>query len=124
MKRSRLALAAFWLFAGAMHFIRPREYEAIVPDWVPMSARDAVHWSGVAEIAGGLMVVPSSTRRLGRWWLTGVLIAVYPANIHMALDPDGVLDRGAPIRDLPRWLLWARLPVQGLFLLWAWRATE
>ena len=65
MNRSRIALAAFWLFAGTMHFIRPREYEAIVPEYVPISPRDAVRWSGYAEIAGGLAVLPASTRRLG-----------------------------------------------------------
>ena len=124
MSRSRLRLAVFWLFAGTMHFVRAREYEAIVPDYVPMSARDAVRWSGVAEIAGGAMALPRSTRRLARWWLLGLLIAVFPANVHMALEPDQAQDRGAPIKGLPRWLLWARLPIQPLFAIWAWRATE
>ena len=124
MRRSRLRLAAFWVFAGTMHFVRAREYESIVPEYVPMSARDAVRWSGYAEIAGGLMAAPRSTRRLARWWLLGVLIAVFPANIHMALEPDEVEARGAPSKGVPRWLLWARLPIQPLFALWAWRATE
>ncbi len=70
------------------------------------------------------MAAPASTRRLARWWLLGVLVAVYPANIHMALEPDEVEARGAPIKGVPRWLLWARLPIQPLFVLWAWRATE
>ena len=124
MGTSRIRLALFWLVAGTMHFVRARDYEATVPDYVPMSARDAVRWSGYAEIAGGLMAIPSSTRRVARWWLTGLLIAVFPANVHMALEPDQVIDRGAPIRNTPRWLLWLRLPVQPLFVLWAWRATE
>ncbi|MDX6581891.1 MAG: hypothetical protein QOI10_1075 [Solirubrobacterales bacterium] len=124
MGGSRIRLAAFWVFAGIMHFVRTREYEAIVPDYVPMSAQDAVRWSGVAEIAGGLMAAPAPTRRLARWWLIGVLIAVFPANVHMALEPDQVEDRGAPIKGLPRWLLWARLPIQPLFALWIWSATE
>jgi len=107
-----------------MHFLRAREYEATVPGYIPISPEDAVSWSGAAEIAGGLMVLPTPTRRLGRWWLTGVLVAVFPANIHMAVSPEQVAARGVPIDRLPRWLLWARLPIQPLFLLWAWRATR
>lgn len=124
MGRSRTLLGAFWLFAGAMHFIRPREYEATVPEYIPISPRDAVAWSGYAEVAGGIAVLPAGTRRLGRWWLLGVLVAVFPANIHMAHDPDAVRARGVPIDRIPRALLWARLLLQPVFMLWAWRATE
>ena len=56
MSRSRKLLGAFWIFAGTMHFIRRREYEAIVPGYMPLSASDAVRWSGYAEIVGGLAV--------------------------------------------------------------------
>ena len=124
MNRSRIALAAFWLFAGTMHFIRPREYEAIVPEYVPISPRDAVRWSGYAEIAGGLAVLPASTRRLGRWWLLGVLLAVFPANVQMAVKPAEAASHGVPMERIPRLLLWLRLPLQPLAMLWAWRATE
>ena len=59
MSRSRTLLAAFWLFAGTMHFVRAREYEATVPAVRPDRRReDAVSWSGVAEIAGGLAGAP------------------------------------------------------------------
>ena len=44
--------------------------------------------SGVAEIAGGVAVLPDGTRRAARWWLLATLVAVYPANIHMALQPE------------------------------------
>jgi uncharacterized membrane protein len=122
--RSRKLLAAFWVFAGAMHFIRRREYEATVPPYVPISPEDAVRWSGVAEIVGGLTAASAPTRRFARWWLLGLLVAVFPANLHMAVDPAAVAERGVPIDRVPRWLLWARLPIQALFIAWAWRATE
>jgi uncharacterized membrane protein len=124
VSRSRTLLGAFWIFAGTMHFIRRREYEAIVPDYVPLSAADAVTWSGYAEIAGGVAVLPAATRRLGRWWLLGVLTLVFPANVHMAVDPAAVAAKGVPADRIPRVLLWARLPAQALFARWAWRATE
>ena len=124
VSRSRKLLGAFWVFAGTMHFIRKREYEAIVPDYIPLSPQDAVRWSGYAEIAGGLAVLPASTRRLARWWILGVLVAVFPANVHMAVDPADVATKGVRADRIPRWLLWARLPIQPLFARWAWRATE
>jgi uncharacterized membrane protein len=99
----------------------PRRYEATVPDYIPISPRDAVLYSGFAEIAGGLAVVPPATRSLARWWLIALLCAVFPANLHMAVNPEQV--RGLDLNRVPRWALWARLPVQALFVLWVWRAT-
>ena len=123
MTRSQKLLAAFFTFAGTMHFVRPRAYEAIMPPYVP-AHREAVAASGIAEIAGGLAVIPSTTRRLAGWWLIGVLIAVFPANVHMALHPDEVAKKGVPADRIPAWLLWARLPLQPLVMLWARRATR
>jgi uncharacterized membrane protein len=115
-------LAAFFAFAGTMHFVRPRAYEAAMPPYLP-AHREAVQVSGVAEIAGGLATIPSSTRPLARWWLLALLVAVFPANVHMALHPEDVAGRGVPADRIPRWLLWARLPLQPLMMLWVWRAT-
>ena len=56
--------------------------------------------------------------------MIGLLVAVFPANVHMAVNPEDVSSRGVGIDRLPRWLLFARLPVQGLFILWTWRATS
>jgi len=120
--RSQKALAAFFTFAGVMHFVIPRRYEAIVPDSLPMSARAAVTISGVAEIAGGLGVVPEVTRPVARWWLIAVLAAVFPANVHMAVSPEKI--RGLESSTLPRWVLWARLPLQAVLVRWVWRATD
>ena len=120
MSASQRALAIFWIFAGVMHFVIPKRYESIMPKYLPRH-REAVQVSGVAEIVGGLAVLSPSTRRpFARWWLLGVLVAVFPANIWMATNPEEV--KGA--EDIPRWLLWARLPLQPLCALWVWRATE
>jgi uncharacterized membrane protein len=118
-KASRAALAAFFSFAGTMHFVRPRPYEAIVPP--PFPKKEAVAISGVAEIAGGLAVLHPATRRLGRWWLIALLLAVFPANVFMAVSPEQVPGLG---NKVPRWALLARLPLQPLAMLWVWRATE
>jgi uncharacterized membrane protein len=121
MNRSRLALAAFFAFTGTMHFVVRRSFEAIVPPWVPDRQR-AVAVSGIAEIAGAGAVLHPATRRFGRWWLLALLLAVFPANVHMAVNPEQVA--GLDLRRVPRWTLWARLPLQPLAMLWVWRATR
>ena len=121
MTRSLKLLVAFFSVAGVMHFLRPRSYEAIMPPWVPMH-REAVIVSGIAEIAGAAAVAAAPTRTLGRWWLIALLAAVFPANVHMAVNPEQV--RGLDLDRIPRWALWARLPLQPLAMLWVLRATE
>ncbi len=123
MSRSQKLLASFFTVAGTMHFVRPREYAAIMPPYVP-AHRMAVIASGAAELIGGVTVIPPATRRFAGWWLIAVLVAVFPANVHMALHRDDVAKKGVPADRIPRWLLWARLALQPLMMLWAWRATR
>src|SRR5204863_447967 len=78
----------------------PRRYEAIVPDYVPFSPEDAVKWSGGAEIAGGIAVVPTSTRRVAGPWIVARLIAVVPANADMAVRAEEI--RGVHLDRLLR----------------------
>jgi uncharacterized membrane protein len=113
----RIAAAAFWMFAGAMHFVIPRQYQAIVPPSLARLKKELVVASGIAEIAGGVAILPDSTRRSARWWLLATLVAVYPANIHMAVHSK-------EFPKIPPAALWARLPVQGLFALLTWRGTQ
>ena len=105
----RRSLTRFWIVAGAMHFVAPHFYDAIVPPPLHRRARAVTYASGVAELAGAGLLLAGRPRE-ARWWLLGVLAAVYPANVRMALRPE-------EFRGLPRWALWARLPLQGLFAL-------
>jgi uncharacterized membrane protein len=115
--RARLALGAFWILAGTLHFASPRSYEAIMPTHLVRWKRELVAASGAAEIAGGLAVLPERTRRAGRWWLLGTVVAIFPANIHMAVN-------ARDFAKIPEPLLWARLPFQGVFAWAIWRATR
>jgi uncharacterized membrane protein len=108
-------LGAFFLFAGAMHFLRPRPYIAIVPEALPRK-REIVYVSGVAELAGGAGVLIPATRRAAGWWLILTLIAIFPANVNMAVNAER-------FRLVPEPLLWVRLPVQGALIGWVWRAA-
>ncbi len=122
MKSLRASLAAFFTVTGVLHFVRPKAFEAIVPPAIEPMKKEAVAVSGVAEIAGAALLLSPATRHLGRWWLLALLLAVFPANIHMAVSPEQV--HGLDLRKIPRWTLWARLPLQPLLMLGVWRATR
>ena len=109
----RRLFGPFFIGAGLMHFARTRWYVAIMPDYLP-AHRELVYASGAAEIAGGLGVLHPATRRAASWWSIATLIAVFPANVHMAVNPDRY--KGIPGG---RNALYARLPVQALFIAWA-----
>jgi uncharacterized membrane protein len=106
----------FFIAAGINHFLMPKAYEAIMPDYLP-AHRELVVASGLAEIAGGAALIHPRTRRLGGWWLIATLIAVFPANVHMAQHPERY-------RRIPRAGLYARLPVQLLFAAWVRSAAR
>ena len=99
-----------FIAAGVNHFVMPRAYEAIMPDYLP-AHRELVAVSGVAEIAGGAALLHPRTRRVGAWWLLATLAAVFPANLHMALHPERY-------PKIPRAALYARLPFQLVFAAW------
>ncbi len=109
-------LGAAFVGAGAMHFVLPQTYESIIPGYLP-AHRELVYASGVAEILGGLGALDPRTRRLAGWWLAATLLAIFPANVHMALHADRYA-------SFPQWALYARLPFQGLFIAWALWATR
>jgi uncharacterized membrane protein len=113
---ARWAMVAFMLASGIGHFAITDAYVAMVPASFP-SPRMLVWLSGVAELAGGIgLVLPwPSVRRAAAFGIIALLVAVFPANVNMAVNhisPPGM--HIAPIA------LWARLPFQALFIAWAW----
>jgi len=110
-------LAAFMVGAGATHFVAPGAYARIVPRTIG-HARILVAASGVAEIVSGLLVALPRTRRIGAWATTVLLVAVFPANVQMALD-GGIPGSGFPTNSAV--LSWIRLPLQVPLVVWAWR---
>ena len=112
---SRGLLAGFFIAAGVMHFVAPGAYERITPGWVP-HPREVVYLSGVAEIAGGAMVLVPHLRPFAGPYLVALLAAVFPANLQMAFEAER--------HSIAPALLWLRLPLQPLAMWWAWRATR
>jgi uncharacterized membrane protein len=118
LDRSRLRFAAMMVVVGVAHFVAPRFFERIVPRWFPWP-REAVVVSGVAEVASGVLLAVPATRRLGGLLATATIVAVYPANIQMAVDASRGEDVG-----VPAWAAWLRLPMQIPMIRRAWSFTR
>lgn len=106
--------------AGANHFINPAPYLGMMPAEIPVAWHSTLNViSGAAEILGGLGLILPATRRLAAWGLIALLIAVFPANVNMAVNdlPLGT-DR------VPSWMLWARLPLQAVMVAWVYLFTR
>jgi uncharacterized membrane protein len=112
----RWILAALFVGAGAMHFIHPASFQRMVPPGFPHPAL-LVGVSGVCEIAGGLGLLFRPLRKAAGWGLIALLIAVFPANIFMALAPQ-------KFPSIPASVLWARLPIQALLIAWTSIAAQ
>jgi uncharacterized membrane protein len=108
-------MAAFYVFAGVMHFVRPDVYMPMMPPYLPWP-RGLILLSGAAEVALGIAVLNARLRPLAAWGIILLLIAVFPANIHIALNNVPLFGNpeGAGIWN------WVRLPLQGVLALWAW----
>jgi uncharacterized membrane protein len=112
----RIAAAIFFVAAGVNHFIKPDFYRKIVPPG--FGPPGILVWiSGVAEIAGGIGLLIPRLRWWAAWGLIALLIAVFPANLYMAVSPQSI-----PDMHFSRWSLWLRLPLQVVFITWVWYA--
>jgi uncharacterized membrane protein len=107
---SRIILGIAFVAAGFNHFRTPELYLSMIPPWLPWPEGLNII-SGLAEIAGGIGILIPRTRRMAAIGLILLLIAIFPANLHIALN-------GWAEMDVPRWVLIARLPFQFLFIAW------
>jgi uncharacterized membrane protein len=115
-RRAPRRLGLVFIGAGLNHFLMPRPYRQIVPPGFGDPAT-LVTVSGVAEVLGGVGVLLPPTRRLAGLGLIALLAAVFPANLQMARTPER-------FSRIPRWALYARLPLQPLMMWSVWRITR
>jgi len=113
---SLFGLSVFFVYFGIDHFVNPDFYLSIMPPAFPLHA-EAVYISGFFEILGGICVLIPSLRKLAGCGLIALLIAVYPANIYMAITPEA-------FPEMSIGLLYFRLPLQFLFIYWAYSITR
>jgi len=114
IKAAALLLASTsYIAVGVAHFTHVDFFLSIMPPYLPYHL-ELVWISGVAEIAGGIGLLIPRLRQLTSWCLIALLFAVYPANIHMMMNPEQFADLGPPIG------LYLRMPMQFVFMAWAW----
>ncbi|UIP00779.1 DoxX family membrane protein [Halobaculum sp. CBA1158] len=123
LKRPLLyVMGPIYVVAGVLHLLAPEPFARIVPRRLP-KPRLLVYLSGLAEIALGIGVLIPRTRRVAAKGIALLLVAVFPANVNMAVsdaEPEGLPDWAGGIY---RAATWARLPLQWVLIRWAWWYT-
>ena len=115
-KLSVFTLSAFFISFGIDHFVNPEFYLSIMPPNLPLKL-EAVYISGLFEILGGVGVLIASTRKIASLGLVALLVAVYPANIFMALNPER-------FPEVSIYVLYFRLILQFFFFYWAYSVSR
>jgi uncharacterized membrane protein len=123
VKRTKTVLlyvmAAFYIFGGFNHLMNPDFYLAIMPPDLPNP-----EWlnvlSGLAEIVLGVYILEPRTRVFAAWGIIALLIAVFPANLYVALENVGSDGPGSGHGGAN----WIRIPFQAVFIVWAWWYTR
>src|SRR5262245_61443653 len=114
-------MASAYILAGFNHLVNPGFYVAIIPPGLPNP-----EWlnllSGLAEIVLGVFVLEPRVRPLAAWGIIALLIAVFPASLYVATHHLGRPDFAPGARNA--FANWARLPLQIVFVLWAWWYTR
>ena len=116
--RMRIAVAAALVLAGTDHWLNPERYLPMMPAWVPLHL-EVVLFTGAAEIAGAVGLLVPRLRRVAGFLLAAYFVAVFPANVHNALN-------GLAVDGLPQaqWYYWVRLAFQPLAIWWALFSAE
>lgn len=112
---ARGVLAIFMVCMGLAHLAAPAPFVRAMPPYLPWHL-GLVYLSGVFEVVGGIGLLVPRVRVTAAWGLIALFVAVFPANVHMALHAEEA--------SLAAWVLWARLPFQGVFIAWAWWFTR
>jgi uncharacterized membrane protein len=110
----KIVFALIFIAAGIGHLVQPKFFGDIMPVFIPWTLiLPLVYLSGILEIVFGIMLLFPQTSSIAAWGLMALLVAVFPANINMALN-------SSLTPDIPSWLLWLRLPLQPVLIWWAY----
>jgi uncharacterized membrane protein len=109
-------MALVYVAAGIYHFVNPKLYMKIMPPYLPYHLQ-LIYISGVIEIVLGVLLIPESTRSIAAWLIIAMLIAIFPANVQMAIN---FWQKNSP----SLWMAIARLPLQPVLIWLAWIYTK
>lgn len=112
---SKTVLSLFLVFAGIMHFVRPEFFLKIVPPYLPFPM-GLVLISGAFEMMLGASLWIPRLSRIAAWGIIALMLAVFPANIYLFQHQE--------ILPAPPWVHLLRLPMQAVFILWAYWHTR
>lgn len=118
----RYLLTVNMVSIGVLHFTSAPAFVSIMPPYLPWHL-ELVYLSGLIEIGLGLLLLPRATRSFAAWSLIALYVAVYPANIHMALHDVPVAGLPEGVEQPSRLMAWLRLPFQFVFMYWAYQYT-
>ncbi|KPM31760.1 Hypothetical protein I595_2255 [Croceitalea dokdonensis DOKDO 023] len=105
-------MAAMYIFAGFMHFIKPKAYLRIMPRYLP-NPKALVFWSGVAEILLGIGLCFSLTKNVAIWGIIAMLLVFLLVHFYM-------LSGEKASAGVPKWILVLRIPLQFGLMYWAY----
>ncbi len=117
-KLSILLLSLLFLIAGVFHFTHTKTFILIMPPIIPYP-KEIVYLTGILEIIGAIGILFRKTRKITGIFLAFFLVAIFPANIYMAignLKLTGIFNN--------QLFLWLRLPFQGLLIWWVLWSKE
>lgn len=105
------AMAAMYIIAGLMHFIKPKAYLRIMPRYLP-NHKALVFWSGVAEVVLGLGLLFNATKNLAIYGISAMLVIFLLVHFYM-------LKGKKESAGIPKWILFLRIPLQFFLIWWA-----
>jgi uncharacterized membrane protein len=117
--KGRIAFSVAYIVIGVVHLVSPEKLTYMIPDFLPYP-QALVYISGVMEILLAILLLIPRYQRWAGWGIIGLLVAVFPANINVAINhlpaPGGL--------PAASWYVWSRLAFQPIYIAWVWWAAE
>lgn len=116
--KGRISFAIAYSIVGVVHLVSPEKLSYMIPEFIPYP-ETMVYLSGVLEIGFSVLLLIPGYQKVAGWLIIGLLLAVFPANVHVAIN-NLPAPGGLPAEP---WYLWSRLAFQPIYISWVWWAA-